>query len=147
MGERQVLVERRRVTRPRGNGTRSRREDVTDRGVVARAPGDFLPPHDHMSTRCPPTAKMRVKIFRHCTRCIGLKRPYSSSSRPRDYAAAVQALNSLQSNASIVEAIQKLGPGSNKSAIPEMINWVRRIGYEVCVHIRLLAAWAYAKGN
>jgi hypothetical protein len=38
----------------------------------------------------------------------------------------------LQSNFSIVEAIRKSGPGSNKRSIPDMINWVRRIGYEVC---------------
>lgn len=58
---------------------------------------------------------------------------YSSHNGPRDYKAAVAALNTLQSNHSIVEAIKKLGPGSNKLAIPEMIEFVRRIGYEVCV--------------
>jgi len=45
----------------------------------------------------------------------------------------VAALNTLQSNFSIVEAIKKLGPGWNKQAIPEMTEWVRRIGYKVCV--------------
>ncbi|KAK4574368.1 hypothetical protein LTR86_002130 [Recurvomyces mirabilis] len=49
---------------------------------------------------------------------------------PRDYNAAVQALNSLQSNFSAVEAIRKQGPGWNKRALPEMREWVRRIGYE-----------------
>ncbi|KAK5109702.1 hypothetical protein LTR62_006825 [Meristemomyces frigidus] len=48
----------------------------------------------------------------------------------RDYNAAVQALNSLQSNFSAVEAIRKQGPGWNKRALPEMREWVRRIGYQ-----------------
>lgn len=56
---------------------------------------------------------------------------YSTAKYARDYDGAVQALNSLQSNFSIVEAIRKQGPGWNKLAIPEMISWVRRIGYEV----------------
>ncbi|KAK0888002.1 hypothetical protein LTR02_016707 [Friedmanniomyces endolithicus] len=48
----------------------------------------------------------------------------------RDYTAAVQSLNSLQSNFSAVEAIRKQGPGWNQRALPEMRSWVRRIGYE-----------------
>ncbi|PSN59333.1 FolC bifunctional protein [Corynespora cassiicola Philippines] len=48
----------------------------------------------------------------------------------RDYGAAVAALNTLQSNFSIVDAIRKSGKGMNKQAIPEMIEWCRRIGYE-----------------
>jgi len=47
--------------------------------------------------------------------------------------AAVAALNTLQSNFSIVDAIRKSGRGMNKQAIPEMIEWCRKIGYEVCV--------------
>ncbi|KAI7517795.1 hypothetical protein KC317_g23035, partial [Hortaea werneckii] len=58
------------------------------------------------------------------------RRMYSVAKYARDYNGAVQALNSLQSNFSIVEAIRKQGPGWNKLAIPEMISWVRRIGYE-----------------
>ncbi|EGP92339.1 uncharacterized protein MYCGRDRAFT_98499 [Zymoseptoria tritici IPO323] len=57
------------------------------------------------------------------------RRDYSSGTS-RDYNAAVAALNGLQSNFSIVEAIRKAGPGSNSRSIPDMINWVRRIGYE-----------------
>ncbi|KAF2691975.1 bifunctional protein folC [Lentithecium fluviatile CBS 122367] len=48
----------------------------------------------------------------------------------RDYAAAVTALNTLQSNFSIVDAIRKSGKGMNKLAIPEMLEWCRKIGYE-----------------
>ncbi|KAF1343600.1 Mur ligase [Delphinella strobiligena] len=47
-----------------------------------------------------------------------------------DYGAAVAALNTLQSNFSIVDAIRKSGKGMNQNAIPEMIQWVKRIGYE-----------------
>ncbi|EME48688.1 hypothetical protein DOTSEDRAFT_49112 [Dothistroma septosporum NZE10] len=55
------------------------------------------------------------------------RRLYSSA---RQYADAVAALNTLQSNHSIVEAIRNAGPGVNSQSIPDMINWVRRIGYE-----------------
>ncbi|KAF2751874.1 FolC bifunctional protein [Sporormia fimetaria CBS 119925] len=48
----------------------------------------------------------------------------------RDYGAAVAALNTLQSNFAIVDAIRKSGRGMNKQAIPEMIEWCRKIGYE-----------------
>ncbi|KAF2090925.1 FolC bifunctional protein [Saccharata proteae CBS 121410] len=48
----------------------------------------------------------------------------------RDYNTAVAALNTLQSNFSIVDAIRKSGRGMNKLAIPEMIEWCRKIGYE-----------------
>jgi folylpolyglutamate synthase len=49
----------------------------------------------------------------------------------RDYAAAVAALNTLQSNFAIVDAIRKSGRGMNKAAIPEMIEWCSKIGYKV----------------
>ncbi|KAL6703794.1 hypothetical protein ACN47E_009093 [Coniothyrium glycines] len=48
----------------------------------------------------------------------------------RDYAAAVAALNTLQSNFAIVDAIRKSGRGMNQQAIPEMIEWCRKVGYE-----------------
>jgi folylpolyglutamate synthase len=44
---------------------------------------------------------------------------------------AIAALNSLQSNFAIVDAIRKSGLGMNQQAIPEMIEWCRKIGYEV----------------
>ena len=49
----------------------------------------------------------------------------------RDYNAAVAALNTLQSNFSIVDAIRKSGKGMNQTAIPEMIDWVKKTAYEV----------------
>ena len=74
---------------------------------------------------------------RVCARGLMQRQMYSSHNGQRDYNAAVAALNTLQSNFSIVEAIKKQGPGWNKRAIPEMMEWVRKIGYEVCVHPRL----------
>ncbi|MCJ1352270.1 MAG: Folylpolyglutamate synthetase [Icmadophila ericetorum] len=48
----------------------------------------------------------------------------------RTYSDAIAALNTLQSNFSIVDAIRKAGKSMNKAAIPEMIEWCRRLGYE-----------------
>ncbi|KAL5118356.1 hypothetical protein ACEQ8H_003705 [Pleosporales sp. CAS-2024a] len=53
-----------------------------------------------------------------------------SAMEKRDYAAAVAALNTLQSNASVVAAVRNSGLGMNKQAIPEMIEWCRKAGYE-----------------
>ena len=44
---------------------------------------------------------------------------------------AITALNTLQSNFAIVDAIRKSGRSLNQNAIPEMVEWCRRIGYEV----------------
>lgn len=75
-----------------------------------------------------------MTMCRPCARraLMAAKRAYiTSTSTGRDYTATVAALNGLQSNFSIVEAIRKAGPGWNARAIPEMLSWVRRIGYEV----------------
>lgn len=56
----------------------------------------------------------------------------------RSYADAVAALNTLQSNFSIVDAIRKSGRGMNIQAIPEVIEWCRKIGYEVCTFTSIL---------
>ena len=44
---------------------------------------------------------------------------------------AVTALNTLQSNYAIVDAIRKSGGRMNEQAIPEMIEWLRKLGYQV----------------
>jgi folylpolyglutamate synthase len=44
---------------------------------------------------------------------------------------AIVALNSLQSNFAIVDAIKKSGGAKNQQAIPEMIEWCQKLGYEV----------------
>lgn len=73
-------------------------------------------------------------MYQACMRRLESQSRHCATARaPRDYNAAVAALNTLQSNFSIVGAIKKQGPGWNKRAIPEMQEWVRRIGYEVCV--------------
>ncbi|KIX00479.1 uncharacterized protein Z518_10619 [Rhinocladiella mackenziei CBS 650.93] len=43
---------------------------------------------------------------------------------------AIASLNTLQSNFAIVDAIRKSGRKMNDQAIPEMIGWCRKIGYE-----------------
>ena len=63
--------------------------------------------------------------------------PYPAEIYPQD---AVAALNTLQSNFSIVDAIRKSGRGMNKQAIPEMIDWCQRTGYEVGVSTEVYPA-------
>ncbi|RVX66077.1 hypothetical protein B0A52_10011 [Exophiala mesophila] len=48
----------------------------------------------------------------------------------RTYADAVASLNTLQSNFAIVDAIRKSGRKMNDQAIPEMIEWCKKIGYQ-----------------
>ena len=42
------------------------------------------------------------------------------------------ALNTLQSNFAIVNAIRTSGGSLNQQALPEMVEWCRRAGYKVC---------------
>ncbi|KAG0033245.1 Folylpolyglutamate synthetase [Podila clonocystis] len=49
---------------------------------------------------------------------------------PRSYADAVDKLNGLQTNFAVLEAVRKTGGSANKDAIPEMVEFVRRSGYE-----------------
>jgi hypothetical protein len=51
----------------------------------------------------------------------------------RSYREALDALNSLQSNAATLEALRASG-GRSDYAIPEMIEYLERIGYFVSVH-------------
>ena len=44
---------------------------------------------------------------------------------------AIAALNTLQSNAAVIESIRHDRKHMNELAIPEMREWVRRIEYEV----------------
>ncbi|KAE8224344.1 hypothetical protein CF326_g8052 [Tilletia indica] len=53
----------------------------------------------------------------------------STSTGPRSYTAAIEALNTLQSNAAAIEAIRKSGGKLNDLALPEMIEYLARIGY------------------
>lgn len=51
------------------------------------------------------------------------------------YQDAIAALNSLQTNFAIIEELRKSNKRGdlNKLSIPEMVEWLRRIGYQVCV--------------
>ncbi|QGA19397.1 hypothetical protein EYB26_007086 [Talaromyces marneffei] len=48
----------------------------------------------------------------------------------RTYDEAISSLNTLQSNFAIVNAFRQSGGAKNRYAIPEMIEWCRKIGYE-----------------
>jgi len=49
----------------------------------------------------------------------------------RTYQDAVEHLNSLQSNAATLEAVRTSGGRLSEFAIPEMIEYLERIGYTV----------------
>ena len=49
----------------------------------------------------------------------------------RSYSEAVDALNSLQSNAATLEALRASGGRASDFAIPEMLEYLHRIGYSV----------------
>ncbi|KAI9487178.1 MAG: Mur ligase [Benjaminiella poitrasii] len=46
------------------------------------------------------------------------------------YKEAVEKLNSLQSNAALLEKLRKAGPRMNEKSLPEMREYFKRIGYE-----------------
>lgn len=48
----------------------------------------------------------------------------------KTYSDAVNALNTLQSNFATIDAIRKSGGKANNQAIPEMLEWARRCGYQ-----------------
>jgi folylpolyglutamate synthase len=49
----------------------------------------------------------------------------------RSYKDAIDLLNTLQSNAATLDAVKASGGRTNGLAIPEMIEYLGRIGYEV----------------
>lgn len=58
------------------------------------------------------------------------------------------ALNSLQTNFAIVEALRKTQSRKemNERSIPETVEWLRRIGYQVCTLSRGREAWDLCDG-
>ncbi|KAI7901950.1 Mur ligase [Cokeromyces recurvatus] len=52
------------------------------------------------------------------------------SKRKFTYNEAVEKLNSLQSNAALLEQLRKAGPRASEKSLPEMKEHFRRIGYE-----------------
>ncbi|KAG9249071.1 Mur ligase [Calycina marina] len=66
------------------------------------------------------------------------------STVDRSYLNALHLLNSLQSNRTVVDAISNTSSNKNERAIPEMIAWTKRAGYDVsdfprhglkCIHV------------
>jgi len=49
----------------------------------------------------------------------------------RTYRNAIDNLNSLQSNGATLEAVRASGGRSSEFAIPEMLEYLERIGYSV----------------
>ena len=62
-----------------------------------------------------------------------LSRPMST----RTYSEAIDALNSLLSNAATLEAMRVAGGTARALAIPEMIEYLHRIGYSVSLDLAL----------
>src|SRR5438034_1125090 len=67
-----------------------------------------------------------------------------ASSRGRTYEDAIALLNSLQSNRVIISSISNAPRDMNFDAIPEMLEWTRKAGYDPrdfaerglrCVHV------------
>lgn len=63
------------------------------------------------------------------TRFISLVQRRAMSGR--SYKDAIDLLNTLQSNAATLDAVKASGGRTNDLAIPEMIEYLGRIGYEV----------------
>ena len=49
----------------------------------------------------------------------------------RTYGDAIDALNTLQANAVVLEAVIAAAAGLSPTALPEMIDYLRRVGLEV----------------
>ncbi|CEQ40650.1 SPOSA6832_02278, partial [Sporobolomyces salmonicolor] len=58
-----------------------------------------------------------------------LYRGMATVSSARNYAAAIDALNSLQSNAAVIEAIRKSGGKGGEAQMIESVEYLKRIGY------------------
>ena len=57
----------------------------------------------------------------------------------RSYSEAVDALNSLQSNAATLEALRVSGGRASDFAIPEMLEYLHRIGHSVSLGLAQVA--------
>ena len=97
-----------------------RRPDLTilAHAILGKAPGKNVAPSGHMQRKLSGSLQQ--------TRTRRLCKEMST----RSYQDAVDHLNSLQSNAETLNAIRASG-GRNEFAIPEMIEFLERIGYIV----------------
>jgi folylpolyglutamate synthase len=62
--------------------------------------------------------------------CLSKKFFSTTTKMSFTYKEAVEKLNSLQSNAALLEQLRKAGPRMNERSLPEMRQFFRRIGYE-----------------
>lgn len=80
------------------------------------------------------SARVR-RLFRPAAASPSSRALTSSPMAQRTYADAVDHLNSLQSNAATLEAVRASGGRLSDMAIPEMLEYLGRIGYSVCLAI------------
>ncbi|RPB00484.1 FolC bifunctional protein [Choiromyces venosus 120613-1] len=69
-------------------------------------------------------------LNRHRYTTATFYRTMASTQYPKTYEGAIAALNSLQSNFAILDEIRKSGKKMNTSAIAEMVESVRQLGYQ-----------------
>jgi hypothetical protein len=66
----------------------------------------------------------------------------SRNMSTRSYKEAVEHLNTLQSNAAALDAVRASGGRSSEFAIPEMLEYLGRIGYSVRIYVdRQCLSW------
>lgn len=58
-------------------------------------------------------------------------RSFSSNASARDYTAAVTLLNSVASNHATRDSLAAAGEDMNARSMPEMKDWLKKIGHEV----------------
>ncbi|KAK0128015.1 Folylpolyglutamate synthetase [Cadophora gregata] len=79
-----------------------------------------------------PSSLRHVSFF-HPRACPLLKLRFSSTAHmaeQRTYAEAIKLLDSLQSNRAVVSSISSTPSDMNLNAIPEMLEWTRKAGYQ-----------------
>ena len=79
---------------------------------------------------------------RHLVHIISLPALARRNMATRTYRDAVDHLNTLQSNAATLEAVRASGGRLSQFAIPEMVEYLNRIGYSASrlVKLRRLAS-------
>lgn len=82
-----------------------------------------------------PTCCANSLIYTPClvlTRFAPLRVQWPNIIADKSFQDAITALNSLQSNFATIEKIRQSKEEKSRQSIPEMIEWLRRIGYQVC---------------
>lgn len=76
-----------------------------------------------------PTTSISLNHF--ASRCYSMSAQGPPQTRHGGYEEAIAALNTLQSNAAVIDAIRKSGGKLNDFALPEMVEYLERIGWKV----------------